>query len=72
LNERGGGRDRVLGEKLVPLSKDPIQIPHKLAWDGNLGLCSVRPAADRLSNDMASDTYPASSDGLVALALLPY
>jgi hypothetical protein len=72
LNDKDRGMARVLGEKLVPVSKDPIQIPHKVVWDLNLGVCSVGPAANRLCNGMASDTYTYSSpsDGLVALTVL--
>ena len=33
MNVIDWGKARVLEEKLVVVSKDPIQIPHKVVWD---------------------------------------
>jgi hypothetical protein len=47
------GKTEVLGEKPVPVTLRPPQIPHALTTARNPGLCGGRPAANRLSHGTA-------------------
>jgi hypothetical protein len=48
------GKTEVLGEKLVPVSLCPPQIPYGLTPASNPGLCGERLATNRLSHGTAS------------------
>jgi len=67
-------RERPEYEKKNLSQCQKIQYKSYTNWPGieTLVFAVGGPEANRLSNGMASNTYSSSSDGLVALVLLPY